>query len=135
MDESPSEVGARAEREVAFALASAGWEIFIPAFGPHSRVDLVAVRGDSVLRVQVKTSTLRSGAIVFRTCSNTRNVPRSYRGEVDAFGVHSPETGRCYLVPAEQVPARGCHLRLTPALNNQSSGVRSAADFEVRPRR
>lgn len=37
----PSQIGAAAEREVAYALESAGWTVFLPVFVAHSRVDLV----------------------------------------------------------------------------------------------
>ena len=108
-----------------------GWAIYLPHFAPHSRVDLVAVRGSEILRVQVKTASVRSGFVFFRTCSNTKNEPRSYEGEVDAFGVHCPALGRTYLVSIDGLGGRGCQLRLTPAANNQIQGVRWAADYEV----
>jgi hypothetical protein len=45
----PSEVGARAEREVATALARAGHAVFVPFFALHSRIDLVVIdeRGEA----------------------------------------------------------------------------------------
>ena len=135
MPETPSEVGARAEREVAFALGRAGWDVFLPLFSPHSRVDMVALREGAALRVQCKTARLVDGVLSFRTCSNTGNSPRDYRGEVDAFGVYSPDLGSTYLVPLAGLGTRGCHLRLGPTANNQGQGVRYAHDYEVRPRR
>ena len=135
MDDSPSEIGARAEREVAYALERAGWRVYLPFFAPHARVDLIAVAPGTVLRVQCKTSRLVRGALVFRTCSNTGNVPRTYAGEVDAFGVWSPEVERAYLVPIGDVGARTCSLRVDPPASGQAKGVRWAADYEVRRRR
>lgn len=135
MDESPSIVGARAEREVAYALGSAGYEVYLPAFAPHARVDLVAIRRDEILRVQVKTASARTGVVFFRTCSNTANEPRSYRDEVDAFGVYSPSLGQCFLVPAEGLGERGCQLRLQPAANGQTKGIRLADDYRLTPPR
>ena len=128
----PSEIGARAEREVAVALERSGWHVYLPVFAAHARVDLVAVRSEQVLRVQVKTARRLGEAIVFRTCSNTANRPRDYRGEIDAFGVHSPDVDRCYLVPVEATGTRSCSLRLEPSANGQIKGTRLAADFELR---
>jgi hypothetical protein len=135
MDESPSEIGARAEREVAYALERAGWTVYLPMFANHARIDLVACGGDEVVRVQCKTSRLKSGAICFRTCSNTRNVPKDYVGQIDAFGVYSPELERVFLVPIEGMPSRLCSLRLAPAVSGQVKGIRLADDYEVTRRR
>jgi hypothetical protein len=63
--------------------------------------------GDGGLeRVQCKTSRVVGGALIFRPCSNTKNLPRDYQGEVEAFGVYSPERNLVYLVPADGLPAR-----------------------------
>ena len=129
---SPSEIGAVAEREVAYALERAGWSVYLPHLASHLRIDLIALDGDGLLRVQVKTSQLQRDAVVFRTCSNTANVRRDYGGEIDAFGVYSPELDRSYLVPIEATPSRSCSLRLGPTRNGQRKGVRFAADFEIR---
>ncbi|MBW8825600.1 MAG: hypothetical protein JF603_04505 [Acidobacteria bacterium] len=127
----PSEIGSTAEREVAYRLHRAGWDVFVPYFAPHSRVDLLAGRDAQLLRVQCKTSRLSNGAVSFSTCSNTGNEPRSYDGEIDAFGVYSPELDRVFLVPFDGTPTRRCYLRLEPARNGQSLGLRSADQFVV----
>jgi hypothetical protein len=134
MDESPSIVGARAEREVAYALERSGWAVYLPVFASHGRIDLIVARGPDILRVQCKTSRLRNGVVLFRTCSNTGNKPKSYRGEIDVFGVYSPELDRVFLVPIDDACERLCSLRLTPAANNQARGVRFARDYELTPR-
>lgn len=134
--DSPSQIGATAEREVAYALERSGWSVFLPFFAAHSRIDLIAVGpSGAATRVQVKTARLGQDGtvVVFRTCSNTRNLPATYDGEVDAFGFWCPELQRAYLVPIDDAPSRGGHLRLTPAANNQTHGVRFAADYEIVP--
>jgi hypothetical protein len=136
MDECPSVVGARAEREVAYALERTGWHVYLPMFASHARVDLVALRGADCLRIQVKTSLLKKGVVVFRPYSNTGNVPRNYhQGEVDVFGVYSPELDRVFVVPIEDTSTRWCSLRLGPTANNQAAGVRFAKDYELTPPR
>jgi hypothetical protein len=132
MHEIPSEIGARAERAVANALLEAGWHVYVPLFAPHTRVDLVAIRHGVTLRIQCKNARLYGNIVEFRTCSNTKNVLRSYDGEVDAFGVYCPDLGATYLVPLEGLGGRGCYLRLAPTANNQARGVRYAADYEIR---
>ncbi|HVA74699.1 MAG TPA: group I intron-associated PD-(D/E)XK endonuclease [Acidimicrobiales bacterium] len=129
MHEMPSEVGARAELEVTHALLRAGWQVYLPVFCAHSRVDLVALRPDETMRVQCKTARLLGSTLFFRTCSNTKNIPRSYHGEVDAFGVYSPDLESAYLVPLEGLAHSGCSLRLGPPANNQAKGIRFAAEY------
>jgi hypothetical protein len=107
--------------------------LFLPAFDTQSRVDLVYAADGRLVRVQCKSARLIGGIIQFRTCSNTLNTPRSYAGEIDEFGVYSPDTGLVYLVPADGVPSRACALRLSPARNGQSTGIRWAGDYLLGP--
>lgn len=117
--------------EVARALIHEGWDVCIPMFCAHSRVDLVALRGKEILRVQCKTARLAHDVLYFRTCSNTKNQPRPYHGEIDAFGVFSPDTGWVYLVPLDGLGDNACSLRLRPTANNQAKGIRFAVDYEI----
>lgn len=60
-----------------------------------------------------------------------KNQPRPYHGEVDVFGVYSPDTGSAYLIPLAGLGDNACSLRLGPTANNQVKGVRFAADYEI----
>jgi hypothetical protein len=133
LESNPSTLGARAEMAVASALHRAGHEVFVPLFAANGRVDLVADGPTGLQRIQVKTARLVKGALMFKTCSNTRNQPVDYRGEVDAFGVHAPDLDLVYLVPIEVTSIRGCSLRLEPPRNNQHAGIRWASDHLVGP--
>jgi hypothetical protein len=110
--------------------------------GENTRVDFVVADGPALLRIQVKTGRLRDGVIVFNTCSFTYHHPgnrggkpyrQDYRGHVDLFAVWCPGTRAVYLVPADDVPTNGARLRLQPTRNNQSAGVRWAADYQLHP--
>lgn len=129
----PSVIGARAEAAVTSALVRAGRSVFLPTFGAHSRIDLVYENGNGLVRVQCKTSKLGDGVLIFRTCSNTANRPVEYRGEIDAFGVYSPELDDVCLVPVDVAPIRRCYLRLQPVRNGQQKGVLWAADYHLGP--
>jgi PD-(D/E)XK endonuclease len=100
----PTEIGARAEAAVASALVRTGKPVFLPAFGVNSRIDLIYERDGDLVRVQCKTSRVVGEVLVFRTCSNTKNMPRDYAGEVDVFGVYSPAQNLVYLVPVAGSP-------------------------------
>lgn len=120
---------------VANALHGAGWEVFVPLFGAHSRVDLIADRGTGPVRVQVKTARLVRGCVEFRTCSNTANVPIGYEGDVDVFGIYCPELEAVYVVPVAEVASRKGFLRVDPPRNGQDRRIRWARDYRVEPRR
>jgi hypothetical protein len=94
---------------------------------------LVYADDSSLMRVQCKSSRVVGEVLVFATCSNTKNMPRDYQGEVDAFGVYSPALNLVYLVPAVGVPTRTCQLRLAPTRNGQSKRVWWADDFVLGP--
>src|SRR5437879_2088354 len=106
------------------ALIRTGRRVYVPFFGADSRVDLVFEDDDGFHRVQCKTSRMVGAALMFRTCSNTKNVPKDYRGEIDYFGVYSPDLEQVFLVPLDDVPARAGYLRLEPARNGQAKGIR-----------
>ena len=131
MNSIPSELGAQAELAVASALTRAGRQVYLPFFAAHARVDLIFEDELGFHRVQCKTSRLRGDVVTFATCSNTKHVRKDYRGEVDLFGVYSPELDQVFMVPVGDVPLRLGHLRLRPARNGQSKGIRWAADYVV----
>lgn len=64
-------------------------------------------------------------------CGNTNNAPTTYDGQVEEFGVYSPDLNRVYLVPIGEAPSRACFLRLEPPRNGQRRHVRWAEDFEL----
>ncbi|HZN14461.1 MAG TPA: group I intron-associated PD-(D/E)XK endonuclease [Acidimicrobiales bacterium] len=130
----PSEVGARAELAIATALVAAGNSVYLPFFNPYGRVDLVyADSAGTLKRMQCKTSYLKDGCVAFRTCSNTGNVPVSYAGEVDVFGVYSPELDCVFIVPVDDAPTRRCFLRVAPPRNGQAKTVRWAEPYRLTP--
>ena len=126
----PSEVGERAEAAVLAALVAAGKEVFIP-FGGHRGYDLAYQEDGNLIKVQCKSGRQRNGAIAFRTYHV--GPARDYREEADVFGVYCHERAEVYLVPVEDVPPRGAHLRLEPAKNGQEAGIRRAENYLLRP--
>ena len=135
--EHPKRIGDRTALAVMLALTDAGYTVSVP-FGKNARYDLVDDRGSGLSRAQRKTGRLRNGAIRFATASTYGHLPspretrRSYRGEIDLFGVFCPETRDVSLVPIADVPTRtGAYLRVQPPGNAQRKRVRFAADYRV----
>ena len=52
----PSATGRATEQTAANFLRTYGWHIFMPSCNSHSPADILAVRGSTVILVQVKTS-------------------------------------------------------------------------------
>jgi PD-(D/E)XK endonuclease len=111
------------------ALLQAGHRPLLP-FGAGHPYDIAFGENGQLRRVQCKTGRLIKGAVFFPTSSWCRDSNwRAYRDTVDFFGIYCPDTGEVYLVPIEDVPERGAHLRIEPTRNNQAKGVRWARDY------
>jgi PD-(D/E)XK endonuclease len=135
--EHPKAKGDRTTLAVMLALQDVGYAILLP-FGENTRYDLVIDDGKRLSRMQCKTGRLRGGRVLFNTCScyghhmNPGMSRRDYRGQIDYFAVHCPDTDGVYLIPIEAVPNKsGGSLRVEPPRNNQRQYVRWAADFEL----
>jgi hypothetical protein len=91
--------------------------------------------GGSFLRVQCKTGRLRNGCVIFAAYSmrsNTRKaMMRDYKGDVELFIVHCPETGGLHAIPIDEATRTQGTLRLEPTGNGQDKGVRWARDYEL----
>jgi PD-(D/E)XK endonuclease len=127
------EIGNQTTGQVLAGLLRQGRSVLLP-FGDGHRYDLAFDEGGRLVRVQCKTGRVRAGAVRFSTASKDRasgTLRRHYRGDVDFFGVYCPTNRKVYLVPVDQVGDVEAHLRLVPALNAQSVGVRVAAEFEI----
>ncbi len=114
------------------ALVRAGYKPLIP-FGSGGPYDIVVDDGAKFLRVQCKTGRLlEEGVVFFPTASWCRNLSyRSYRGDVDLFGVYCADTEQVYLVPIADVPEKAASLRVVPPKNGQTRGVRWAKDYVI----
>jgi hypothetical protein len=129
--------GNLAELKVAADLAARGCEISIP-FGEDSSYDLVADFEGRLHRVQVKF-TRSDGCVVAVGCRShsltngrVRRTKIYTAAMVEWVVVYDATTNRCYYVPSWMLGADGrsaFFLRLTPALNGQSVGIRWAEDY------
>jgi hypothetical protein len=129
----PSRIGARTEAAVASALAKAEIDAHLPIYSVNGRGDLVYDRAGKLVRVQCKTARLIGTALRFATVSNTNNIPISYDGEIDEFGIYAPATNMVYLVPIAATPSPAGTLRIGPPLNGQAAKIRWAKDYELGP--
>jgi hypothetical protein len=134
----PSQKGAVAEAHIAAAAIELGLTVLRPLCEGR-RYDLVLDIESLLLRVQCKLARRERGVLVVGLQTN-RCTPRGYLStsytpaEIDAIAAFSPELGRSFLVPIEEVPGRrAIHLRLDPPRNGQSKGVVWAKDYRFAP--
>ncbi|MBS1863610.1 MAG: hypothetical protein JSS68_18090 [Actinobacteria bacterium] len=126
--------GNAAEARVLAEFVRRGFNVLVP-FGGGQPYDLgVDLRDHGLLRVQCKTAWLTTdGACLRFNCRSTDHGRgrRPYHGLADLFGVFLPSRDAVYLVPLDSVGGFNGRLRLAPPKNNQQSGIRFAADFEI----
>lgn len=130
----PKSKGELSEALILAALLRAGKVVLHP-FGDNQRYDLVIDEDGKFIRVQCKTARLheKRSVLVFSTCSSQTHRGKgtqNYRGQIELFGVYSPDLDKVYFVPVGSVGLVEAKLRLTPATNGQTKGVRLASEFE-----
>ncbi len=117
-------------------LVEQGFALLFPAT-EHAPFDLVAYDGERFIRVQVKYRSARGGVVkvYFRSVWNDKrgtHVRAMDKGSVDVVALYCPEVDRCFYVdPAQH--GGGVTLRLEPAANCQTVGVRYADQFRQMP--
>ena len=135
--EHPKFIGDRSALAVMWPLRARGYDLLVP-FGENTRYDLVIDDGERLAKVQCKTGRIRQGAVVFKVCSSYAHHPnpkqrfRRYGESVDFYGVHCPDNGGVYLVPAAEFRDDfAVALRVEPPKNFQRRRIRYAAPYEI----
>jgi hypothetical protein len=117
-------------------LAEKGYGVLIP-LTEHESFDLVAYRGQTFQRIQVKYRSAVDGTVEvrFRTSWADRNGTHSLpmrKEDVDLICVYCPDTQRCYYLNPRRF-GECVKLRVAPTRNNQAKGVYHADDFTEIP--
>lgn len=136
MELSTKAKGNLTELQCITAFYQLGYQVSIP-YGENSRYDFIADVNGKLIRVQVKTSSIRheaKGAISFSTAStrinSTKNITNKYtKNEIDYFATFW--NNKCYLVPVEETASREKTLRFIPPANGQIKGITFAKDYEL----
>jgi hypothetical protein len=130
--------GDLAEAMVFADLIRRGHKVALP-YGEDWDYDFVVCRGGILERLQVKYTESNGEYIEVKcfsaslTGGRVRKVKQYTAATVDWIGVYDITTDACYYVPSTEF-ADGrtyLHLRLAPARNGQTRGVRRAADFTM----
>jgi PD-(D/E)XK endonuclease len=128
-------VGDLSEIMVIAELTRAGYSVAVP-LGENNRYDIIAEIDGTLVRIQVKTGRLRKGAVIFNCYSSDshRNgtACRPYTNEVEYFGVYCRELETVYLVGISDTARVTGSLRVHPAHNRQTRGIRWASDYTLK---
>ena len=117
------------------AFIECGYEVSIP-YGDSSKYDFIADKDGQLLKIQVKTSSMKNGnsdAICFScrsthvNCSGVKNV-RYSENEIDYFATYWD--GKCYVVPVQECSVEKT-LRFVPPKNGQTKGISFAEEYEI----
>jgi len=76
-----------------------GKNVSIP-YGDFQRYDLLIEEEGNIYRVQVKTANKKDR---FPTYSISKGQSKSYKGEIEYFGVYSQNENKSYLIPIEEI--------------------------------
>jgi hypothetical protein len=111
-----------------------GWHVLLP-FGDTLRYDLVLERQGIFERIQCKTGWLRDGVIRFAASSSSLHRKdgkrKSYRGQIELFGVYCPDNQKTYLIPVNDVGRTEGTLRVRASRNKQHAHIRWAEKYEI----
>jgi hypothetical protein len=116
-------------------LLNHGIQVALPV-SEHLPFDLIAIsEAGPMVKVSVKYRELdgRGGVSVHSRSSwadrHGVHVKERAPGDYDAVAIYCPGTNQCYYLRASELSRSRTTLRISPAANNQTLGVRAAESF------
>ena len=133
MELTSKQKGNLTELQCLTAFVSSGCGISIP-YGDNSKYDFIADVNGKLLKVQVKTSSLKDENAIKFSCRTTHVNCKGVKNEryssddVDYFATYW--NSKCYLIPISECSVEKT-LRFTPTKNGQIKGISFASDYEL----
>ena len=128
-------LGSRGELLAAADLIDKGYNVFTE-MGDNSPIDLIAVNPDdhSIVKLQVKTASVKDGKVIVYGSVTTRSYHRTYsKDDFDYFIVVVPERDIIMYIPIETIISTGKSpnliIRIDEAKNNQTKKVNHYSDY------
>lgn len=128
-------IGKITELAVAESFLKFGYQVSQPLVA-DSRYDFIVDIKDKLIKIQVKTSTVKEDGAYFEFATSTSHtntvgtINKSYtKDEIDYFA--TMYDNQCYIVPIEECGCRGQRLRLKPTKNNQTKGIMFAENYKL----
>jgi hypothetical protein len=120
------------ESELRFAseLTRKGWEIFFP-YGEDTPIDLLAYRDKKFIKIQIKSTKIKNGAMSCKLRSTNNWQDKRYKEEeIDYFGFYDHNNKKGYLIPFKEVEGKSeIKIRIESAKNNQKNKIRGAKKY------
>jgi len=110
---------------IKFELLKAGKIVLSPE-GDNERYDVVVDEDKRFITIQCKTARLLDGKLVASAHSNTRKGRKhrkDYKGEVDLFGIYSPDFEKVYFISVKQAPTTDITLRIHPTKSGRKKNI------------
>lgn len=116
--------GTLGELAVTKDLIADGWDVFVDV-GDCSKIDLIALRGSKLVKIQVKTRDVEFGAASVGLKSSGPGYSYSYTSDdIDYMAMYVPERDMCLYVPMswfEEHDRKSITIRIDEARNNQKN--------------
>jgi hypothetical protein len=128
----PTQIGDISEAIVRARFIQKAYVVLVPQ-NNGLRYDIVVEKDGIFQRVQIKTGRLMDNEAVYFRASSVDSLTKAdihYHGHIELFAIYCPHNQKIYVMPVEHATSSVCTLRLTPTKNNQSNGIRWAADYE-----
>jgi hypothetical protein len=125
------QTGTVGELAVAQKLISCGFQVFF-SFGDYSVVDLIALKNNRIVKIQIKTVTDSSDGVVGVIAGKTRGKKniKYAEGDFDVLVVYVIDRNAVAFIPfAEFNGGRNLSLRFEPPANGQHVGVHYFNDY------
>lgn len=124
------QIAREAELRFAAELTRKGWDIFFP-YGEDSPIDILAHKKGEFMKIQVKATKIKCGAMSCKLRSTNNWQNKKYKPEeIDVFGFYDYESKKGYLVPITEVKGKSeIRLRIDNPKNNQKKNIRYAKDY------
>ena len=123
--DSTKRLGLLGELKAQYDFVKAGWNVSVP-LGDYCTYDLIAIKNDKSLRIQVKTiEKIKDGKMEFHIKSKNYYIDKFYtEKDADIFYLYCLENETAYLLPIKEAPTGGTwYLRTEPTKNNQIKGI------------
>ena len=130
------DVGVVGVLAVVQTLIKQGWEVFSP-YSHNTRIDLIAVKGSVIKRIQVKTTTeYVNGAIPLYLKNPHPNSNYDYDNgskEFDTFALYCMTSNTVIFIEADEALQNSTVVmfRIEESNNNQAKNTRLAKDYEL----
>jgi|TARA_Y100000310_G_C20594656_1_gene769866 hypothetical protein len=124
------QISREAELRFAAEFAKKGWDIFLP-FGEDSPIDLLIHKKGKFLKIQVKATKIKNGALIckLRSTNNWQNKKYSEK-EIDSFAFYDYKNRKGYLIPIKEIKNLSeIRMRIDLPKNKQIKKIRYAKEY------